>query len=87
MHGHNYTVELEIEVQELDSGGMGHDFGEIRAALKKVMPDHSLLNDLLPHPSAENIARFIYQKMKTIYPDLVRVTVWENQRQCASYFE
>lgn len=85
MHGHNYTVEVEIRVHELDSGGMGHDFGEIRSALRQVMPDHTLLNDILEHPSAENISRYIYEALKPRFPGLFRVTVWENARQSASY--
>ncbi len=85
LHGHNYTVELFILASDLAKNGLAHDFAEIRARLREIMPDHKLLNDLIEKPSAENIARYIYEKLVLFYPGLIKVVVWENGRQGAEY--
>ena len=87
LHGHNYAVEVFIAAENLGKGGIAHDFAGIRARLREIMPDHRLLNDILENPSAELIARYIYEKLRPFYPGLVRVVVWENERQGAEYQE
>lgn len=87
LHGHNYAVEVFIASESLGEDGIAHDFAGIRAKLKEIIPDHILLNDILENPSAENIASYIYGKMKLFYPGLVKVVVWENERQGAEYQE
>ena len=66
LHGHNYKVYAHVCGRELDAGGMLLDFGQLKAALRSVCRqlDHTNLNDLAyfdQNPSAERIARFIYQ--------------------------
>ncbi|MGB9589266.1 MAG: 6-carboxytetrahydropterin synthase QueD [candidate division WOR-3 bacterium] len=85
LHGHNYAVEVFVGAETLGKGGMAYDFAEIRARLKEVMPDHRLLNDLMEKPSAENIAKYIYEKLLPFYPGLIKVVVWESDRQGAEY--
>ncbi len=87
VHGHNYLVEVHIEVRELDERGMGPDFREIREDLRACLPDHRLLNEVLERPSAEELARFIYKKMKVKYPGLKKVVVWEKWAYAAEYEE
>jgi len=87
LHGHNYAVEVFIAAENLCKGGIAHDFAGIRTRLREIMPDHRLLNDILENPSAELIARYIYEKLRPFYPGLVRVVVWENERQGAEYQE
>ncbi|MEO0146253.1 MAG: 6-carboxytetrahydropterin synthase [candidate division WOR-3 bacterium] len=87
LHGHNYEVEVFVKANELAESGIAHDFAEMRAKLREILPDHRLLNDLMENPSAELIARYIYERLKPIYPGLIRVVVWENGRQGAEYEE
>ncbi len=87
VHGHNYLVEVHIQVEELDERGMGPDFRQIRRDLKACLPDHRLLNEVLERPSAEELARFIYRKMKPKYPGLIKVVVWEKSVYGAEYSE
>ena len=87
VHGHTFQVEVQIEVRELDATGIGIDFTEIKAGLSAILPDHTLLNDVLPfNPSAENLARHFYRELKTRYP-VIAVTVWESDEASASYRE
>ena len=39
------------------------------------------------NPTSENIAKYIYHKLKTRIPLLDCVTVWENSTSCATYEE
>ncbi|MDE6350516.1 MAG: 6-carboxytetrahydropterin synthase QueD [Treponemataceae bacterium] len=68
LHGHNYTVYAHVRGAELDAGGMLMDFAVLKGALKTVAGslDHTNLNDnpaFAQNPSAERIARFIYDRL------------------------
>ena len=70
LHGHNWSVEVTVEGEKLNSLGMLIDFKELKGEVNKVMDllDHNYLNELPAfqkiNPTAENIAKFIYEKMK-----------------------
>ncbi|MCX8160286.1 MAG: 6-carboxytetrahydropterin synthase QueD [Candidatus Saccharicenans sp.] len=87
LHGHTFQVEVEIMVRELDRTGIGIDFTEIKKKLAEILPDHTLLNEAFEfNPSAENLAREIYQRMKEFFP-VTAVTVWESEDAAATYTE
>ncbi|MFN4227863.1 MAG: 6-carboxytetrahydropterin synthase QueD [Candidatus Ratteibacteria bacterium] len=97
LHGHNWKVEIIVSGESLDSIGLLIDFNILKRKLNIVlkMLDHKNLN-LIPffkerNPSSENIAFFIYKKMEKllkVYPiKIEKVTVWENEKQSASYYE
>jgi len=97
LHGHNWKVEVFVRSAVLDETGLVKDFGEIKAATHEVLNglDHQYLNDLDPfrreNPSSEHLARHIYRELKSRIDDgrvhLTRVSVWESDTACASYFE
>lgn len=74
LHGHNYKVYVHAKGNELDAGGMLLDFGVLKKSLRNVCKilDHTNLNDLQENgksvfnqnPSAERIAKFIFDKVK-----------------------
>lgn len=87
VHGHTFQVEVAIEVAALDKTGLGIDFTDIKEKLASVLPDHTLLNDLFEfNPSAENLARRLFQDLKKYYP-VKAVTVWESEDASATYTE
>ncbi|MBQ7158775.1 MAG: 6-carboxytetrahydropterin synthase QueD [Treponema sp.] len=68
VHGHNYKVYAHVRGAELDAGGMLFDFAVLKNALRTVVStlDHTNLNDITAfdqNPSAERIARYIYDGM------------------------
>jgi 6-pyruvoyltetrahydropterin/6-carboxytetrahydropterin synthase len=73
------------------------DFGHLKSAVKETIEllDHSYLNDIAPfteiEPSAEHIARFIFQEARKCLGDkgslLYSISVWESDSSKASYFE
>ena len=87
VHGHTFQVEVRIEARELDRTGISIDFTEIKARLAAILPDHTLLNDIYEfNPSAENLARYFFGKLKDFYP-VREVTVWESDDAAATYSE
>lgn len=70
LHGHNYRIEIYARGSELNDIGLLVDFDDLHAAADSVVDffDHKNINDLPPfdaavNPSAENIARYIYEQM------------------------
>lgn len=85
MHGHNYVVEVTISGRKLKGPGMVEDFVKVKQALREVMPDHKLLNDVMAvPPTSEHLAKFLYDRLKRRY-SVRKVTVWENDDCCATY--
>ena len=96
LHGHNYKVVVTFRGEQLDNAGMLMDFGEIKRRMREVTErlDHHNLNDLTPfdtvNPSAENIARYIFEEVHAglaiqQQPLLREVKVWETDIQYAAY--
>jgi 6-pyruvoyltetrahydropterin/6-carboxytetrahydropterin synthase len=71
-HGHNWKVEVTIRATSLDELGMGIDFRTAKAAVNEIMEglDHQDLNEhpafLEINPSSENIAVFIFNRLKEL---------------------
>ena len=80
MHGHRWEVEVGVsgEVQE---NGMVMDFADLKQYMKPVIDkfDHSLINDYLQNPTAENIAWYIKNYISSLLKlnTLKFVRVWE----------
>ncbi len=91
LHGHNWKVEITARSRKLDKIGMVMDFAEVKAELKKVLEelDHKYLNSLAPfkktNPTSENIAAYIYRRLKLRIPILATVTVWESAGASATF--
>ena len=87
MHGHTFEIEVAIGAHELDKAGISFDFSQVKAYLKSILPDHQVLNEIFDFsPSAENLARYFYHKIREKYP-VVRVIIWESEQAAAVYSE
>lgn len=87
MHGHTFEVEAWFRTSVLDEAGISIDFTEIKEFLRDLVPDHKLLNEVYEFiPSAENLSRHFYYRLKEKYP-VVRVMVWESENAGAVYSE
>jgi len=95
LHGHNFDVEVSLAAVDLNKEGLLIDFRILKGWTDEILDclDHKHLNDLPyfkdKNPSAENLARFIYDrisdKVKLKNIDVSRVTVWESEKARASY--
>lgn len=90
LHGHNYKVEIVLQSETLDERGFVVDYGELQA-LRDMLDDygfeHRNLNDLLKQPTAENIARYIFDWCVKRWPQTVAVRVAETDKTWAEYRE
>jgi 6-pyruvoyltetrahydropterin/6-carboxytetrahydropterin synthase len=95
LHGHNYSVEVFLQQENLDKFGMLMDFTILKALLDKILSeyDHKYLNDLSDfkelNPTAENIAYLISQKLRKKLPETIKikVCVWESDRTGGCYYD
>jgi 6-pyruvoyltetrahydropterin/6-carboxytetrahydropterin synthase len=94
LHGHTYSVQVALRTSKLGDIGMAIDFRSARSELREILGrlDHIFINELPEfteiNPTAENIARYIYGKMKEKFAvEIYRVTVWETESAAASYWE
>jgi 6-pyruvoyltetrahydropterin/6-carboxytetrahydropterin synthase len=97
LHGHNYKVRIALTGGQLDGTGLLYDFVQLKRAIQGVIGplDHVYLNEFPPfdvlNPSAENIARYIYEEMAKQLPKaphgagIASVTVWESEVTAATY--
>lgn len=91
LHGHNWKVEVVVRGAKLDKAGMLLDFKLLKDKLGPVLDelDHQYLNQLpyfkKNNPTSENIAKYIYDKIKAQGVKLKLVTVWESENSAATY--
>ncbi len=96
VHGHNYKVRVTLAGPQVDSIGLLYDFVHLKQMIQSVIRalDHHFLNDFAPfdklNPSAENIARHIYDEASRQLPaangvSIAHVTVWETDTASATY--
>ena len=91
LHGHNWKAEVRVCRGKPDRTGMVMDFKELKMKLNEVLEklDHAYLNNLSYfkeiNPTSENIARLIYDSLKSNVTGLKSVTVWENNTSSATY--
>ena len=92
LHGHNWKVEVVVKSGRLDKIGMVIDFKLLKEALYKLLErlDHKYLNNIAyfkkVNPTSENIAKYIYDELKTKITELYSVTVWESDKASATYY-
>ena len=96
VHGHNYRVRITIQGEQLDSTGLLVDFLDVKKAMGAAIEylDHRFINDLPPfdeiNPSAENIARYFYDRVTDSLNNgapvrVAEVQVWETDNSSALY--
>jgi 6-pyruvoyltetrahydropterin/6-carboxytetrahydropterin synthase len=88
LHGHNYKFFVTVEGEVDPATGMIADFGVIKTVVgEEVLArvDHRNLNDILENPTAENIARWIWEALKPRMADLVEVRLFEIPDSCVTY--
>jgi 6-pyruvoyltetrahydropterin/6-carboxytetrahydropterin synthase len=91
LHGHNWRVEAVIKSTRLDKAGMLIDFTIVKKHLVCVLEDldHKYLNTVpyfkKVNPTSENMAYYIFKKLRSRGLKVAAVTVWENATSAATY--
>jgi 6-pyruvoyltetrahydropterin/6-carboxytetrahydropterin synthase len=103
LHGHTWTVEVQVAGAQLDSCGMLVDFKVLKKMVDDTVSelDHKYLNEVKGfdslrggvNPTAENIAAYIYKRVGVRLEELGKilclreVKVWESPDAWACYRE
>ena len=93
LHGHTYRVTASFRFASLEESGMAIDFRAAKDLLRTALDymDHRYINELpefsAQNPTAENIARFIFDRIKEQNAQLHSVSVRETAASCATYSE
>lgn len=96
LHGHNYKIEIFARGRDLNNIGLLVDFVDLKAAADEVVQylDHRNINELPPfdwdlNPSAENLARFILERIAGRLTDervqIYKVRCYETPTSIATY--
>ncbi len=95
LHGHRFEVSVTVTATQLNDIGIAYDFLDLKTHLKDLLSrfDHAYLNELSPfdkiNPSSENIARNVFEGLKTRLDGapvkLVAVDVWESPENHVRY--
>jgi 6-pyruvoyltetrahydropterin/6-carboxytetrahydropterin synthase len=89
MHGHSFRIEIHVEGPVDPQFGWVMDYADIKSAFKPLYDrlDHYCLNDVegLANPTSENLAAWIWDRLKPNLPLLSRVVVHETCTAGCSY--
>lgn len=89
MHGHSYTVEVQVHGAVDEHTGFVQDFGDLSAAFAPIVKqlDHRLLNEIdgLENPTSEHLARWMWERLSSELPLLGAIVVSETPRSRCTY--
>lgn len=88
LHGHNYRVEVVLESKDTDGVGFVQDYRAlhpIKTFIDESL-DHQHLNDVIGvNPTAENLAKYLFELFAPDFPQLSCVRVSETEKTWAEY--
>ncbi len=89
LHGHTFRIEIRVKGAVGEESGWVMDYADIASAAKPVFDqlDHNFLNAIegLANPTSENLARWIWDRLKPALPELTQIVVQENCTSGAVY--
>jgi len=81
LHGHSYRLRVVLRGPIDPALGWVADFADVKAVVKPLIQqlDHAFLNEIegLSQPTSENIAVWIWRKLKPALPHLAEVHLSE----------
>ena len=81
LHGHSFRVSVYVKGPVGEHPGWVMDFADIKAAFEPIEKqlDHYYLNEIdgLENPTSENLARWIWKRLKPTLPMMSKLVVHE----------
>lgn len=88
LHGHNYRFLVALEGEVDPGSGLIVDFDDLKKAVREhvlARLDHRDLNEVLENPTAENLARWIWEALQPSLPGLREVRLHEIPDSSVTY--
>jgi len=89
LHGHSFRVDVHVSGPVGDDTGWVMDFADVKAAFRPLHDalDHRYLNEIegLENPTSENLARWIWTRLKPSLRGLCRIVVRETCNAGCTY--
>jgi 6-pyruvoyltetrahydropterin/6-carboxytetrahydropterin synthase len=89
LHGHSYQVDIHVSGPLHESLGWVMDFADLKQAFIPIFEqlDHRYLNEIpgLENPTAENLACWIWERLKPNLPELSRIVINETCTSGVAY--
>lgn len=89
LHGHSFRVEVHVRGAVGSETGWVMDFAEVKEAFQPLFDqlDHHYLNEVegLQNPTSENLARWIWQRLRPSLPMLSKVIINETCTSGCTY--
>ncbi len=90
LHGHSFRFEVKLAGEADPHTGWLLDFGDISRVVKPLIEnslDHRYLNDVpgLENPTSENLAIWLWQRIRPELPQLAEIVVYETCNSCCIY--
>lgn len=81
MHGHTYTLKVFISGDPEPHSGWVIDYTDLKKGIKPLIEvlDHKILNDVpgLENPTSEQLSIWLWNKIKPVFPGLIRIELNE----------
>ena len=93
LHGHTWKVKVIVYKNDLNNNFVV-DFSVIKKVIHTF--DHKCLNEFLTNPTAENIAKYLYNAIKAVIAEEAKtvndliglvIKVWETEDNSVAYTE
>lgn len=85
LHGHTWRLRVTVRAP-VGADGIAFDFADLGAIVKErvlATLDHADLNAVLPNPSAERIAQWVWKALGEL--PLQEIRVWESEHSFVTY--
>jgi 6-pyruvoyltetrahydropterin/6-carboxytetrahydropterin synthase len=91
LHGHSFRIEIHVQGPVGAETGWVMDFADLKTAFQPLYDqlDHHYLNEIegLDNPTSENLARWIWQRLRPHLPNLSKILVHETCTSGCLYTE
>jgi 6-pyruvoyltetrahydropterin/6-carboxytetrahydropterin synthase len=89
LHGHSFRFDVVVEGEVNPAKGYLIDYGDIKKAAEPVVRrlDHYYLNEIpgLENPTSENLAKWIWDQLLPLLPELSIIVVHETCTTTCEY--
>lgn len=85
LHGHSYRLVVSVDRPVEPNSGMAIDFSDLKQVVRAEVVDrldHRYLNDLIENPTAEVLARWIWERLSVALDGLCEIELHET-RNCS----